>query len=338
MKFHIVQVNEKVQDISRKYSVSLEEIVKLNRHINHIDNVVPGMKIRLPILSDEVSDELKDNFLDIEKYYPKIDDFKDVKVSKKNSEDDIYEVEDIEEIPINEHVEMDQNTQNMQNIYPFQQQPQYYVNQYNPQQPVNPQYYQPQYNPQQQSYQTPYYQQQQPINPQYYQQQALNPQYYQNQYNQQMIYPNYNQKSQYNPYHQVPLDPRDKPTVNEKDYNIEADLTLPYLKDTRPKIDPKFFEQPAFCDPILLEGLNKKKMENFKQPNSKLFLNPLFNPPYPCSKPIDEIDHCFNKPLINNTKEEFGFDEEVKEIKYDLRDFIKKHTKIKKKKDTLDLL
>ena len=35
---------------------------------------VPGMKLRLPTLADEVNDELKNSFLDVEKYYPKLED------------------------------------------------------------------------------------------------------------------------------------------------------------------------------------------------------------------------------------------------------------------------
>lgn len=84
MKYHIVQVNETINDIARKYQVSVEEIMKLNRHITSAEYIIPGMKLRLPVLTEEVSEELKDNFLDIEKYYPKIEDFKDVLSDNNN--------------------------------------------------------------------------------------------------------------------------------------------------------------------------------------------------------------------------------------------------------------
>ncbi|NLC95168.1 MAG: LysM peptidoglycan-binding domain-containing protein, partial [Bacilli bacterium] len=69
MKYHVVQVNETVHDVARKYQISVEEIMKLNRHITSPEYIIPGMKLRLPVLTEEVSEELKDNFLDIEKYY-----------------------------------------------------------------------------------------------------------------------------------------------------------------------------------------------------------------------------------------------------------------------------
>ncbi len=239
VKYHIVQVSEKINDIAKKYNVSQDEIIKINRHINQIDNIVPGMKIRLPILSDEVSDELKDNFLDIEKYYPKVEDFKEVKVEKKKEEEII-------ENDINDDTTVKQ---------PYQYQPQspnyhYYQQQY-------PNYYQPQFYPQ---YQPPYYntQPQQP-------------------YYQPIIY-NRNQES-----------------------------------------ESKFFEQPAFSNSVL------RKNENMVHP--KYFQYPLYNPPYPCGRQMEEFTLC-----------QQDYDADVKEIKVDLREFVKTHTKIKQKKDPLDIL
>lgn len=300
MKFHIVQVNERAQDISKKYNVSLEEIVKLNRHINNIDSIVPGMKIRLPILSDEVSDELKDNFLDIEKYYPKVADFKDAEIEKKNV-DEKEKIELDEEKPIEnnkpvESIEIPQQPYYGQQTYPYQPYPQ--------QQMYQPQYYQTQYLQQpQQSY--PYQQ-----NYHYYQPPVQN-----RELNQQL--------------------PNVKKEVPKEENQV--DLTIPYLKETCPNIEQKFFEQPAFCDPNLLRSLNQTKSNDISSSiYQPFFQNPLFNPPYPCGGPIEEIDkdiRSFEKRKIEN-----GFDEDVKEIKLDLRGYIKKHTKVSKKKDTLDLL
>ncbi|QVK16943.1 LysM peptidoglycan-binding domain-containing protein [Mycoplasmatota bacterium] len=289
MKFHIVQVNESVQDISKKYNVSQEEIIKLNRHINNIDSIVPGMKIRLPVLSDEVSDELKDNFLDIEKYYPKMDDFKEVQTAKKN--DLVLE----EEKPID-------------NKELVEKQPAYYG--------------QPAY-----SYQP------------YPQQQLYQPAYYQNQYIQQP------QPSYPYAYYQPPVYNR---TVYQPSPNVQevktieekpVDLTISHHKEKSPTIDQKFFEQPAFSNPPLLNGFNQNSSnKNYPRVYEPLFQNPLFNPPYPCGKPIEEIDKIFFQDSLRKDKIENGFDDNVKEIKLDLREYVKKNTKISKKKDTLDIL
>jgi len=128
MKYHVVQINETVHDIARKYQISVEEIMKLNRHITSPEYIIPGMKLRLPVLTEEVSEELKDNFLDIEKYYPKIEDFKD----------DLTETNDYNND--NKNI-LDNNVSNQQPNYipPFSN----YYNYYNPYMYQTPYYYYP---------------------------------------------------------------------------------------------------------------------------------------------------------------------------------------------------
>ncbi len=258
MKYHIVQVNERIQDIARKYHVTVDEIVKLNRHINNIDYIVPGMKIRLPVLSEEVSEELKDSFLDIDKYYPKVEDFKEVQIEKKTEEEgSAPEIESTPNVT-------PQNPYMYQNPYP--QQYMHYIPQYYPFQPMSPYYNQMFFRDQQKSPQGQKYQ----------------------------VFSSVNQ-----------------------------DLTIPQVKDAQKVVDSKFFDQPAFCDPILFTKYNETKCDLNKD-YTQLFQSPLFNPPYPCGKEI---------PDIPDKHKELCLDENVKEIKVDLRDFVKKHTKISKKKD-----
>ncbi len=276
MKFHIVQVSERIDDISRKYNVAKEEIIKLNRHINNIDSIVPGMKIRLPILSDEVSDQMKGSFLDIEKYYPKVDDFKEVKIEKKNNEEFVDSVEietNLENIPDKAEINTNLHPIYQQQIYPgYQTYPQQFVPQ---NYPIN-------------QYQQTFYPQ---YVPQYYMPQQTHQQQFQK-------YPENNARIK-----QVPQTNFSHSEMNRFE-------------------DSKFFDKPAFCDPVLLEGKShfKSSTNNIE---SKLFQKPLFNPPYPSGEEIENDNQ---------------FDEDVKEIKIDLRDFVKKHTKIKKKKDSLNLL
>lgn len=75
MKVHIVQVNENLRDIARKYNISVEDIIKNNQHISHARHILPGMKLKLPILSEEANIRFRDQMLQIQDYYPTLEDF-----------------------------------------------------------------------------------------------------------------------------------------------------------------------------------------------------------------------------------------------------------------------
>ncbi|MDF2700289.1 MAG: hypothetical protein K0Q49_1847 [Haloplasmataceae bacterium] len=370
MKFHIVQVNEKIKDISRKYNVSVDEIIKLNRHINNIDNIVAGMKLRLPILSDDVSDQLKDNFLDIEKYYPKLEDFKEAKVEKKVVEEIL---EDDAEGP-------------QINVIP--QQP---VNQYQYNMPQPGYYQQPGYNP---NY--PYMQQyQQPVYPQQYQQPIYPQQYQQPNYPQMNVQPQQYQQPNYPQmnYNQTPfIRQNESEQVNDKNDKLEVEepkvtgesqpiirekenVHINVKKDTpvveQPKV--KTDNQPCYYQPVYPQMNVPNQTQQYQQP---VYLEKVQKPevineekrkPYPFNEEIEQpkvtVDKKIgyeNYPSINQpyyyqqinsqvlppkdlnsiqkSKEVFEYDEKVKEIKLDLREFVK-HTKIRKKpKDPLDFL
>ena len=112
-------------------------------------------------------------------------------------------------------------------------------------------------------------------------------------------------------------------------------MTIPPIKEKAKEVkyDVKN-EQVAFCDPILLNKLPKVEIAHQNYPS--LFQQPLYQPPYPCCEEIRDIE---KKEVQIVTEEEkiVGVKEEVKEIKVDLRDFVKKNTRIRKK-DSLELL
>lgn len=75
MKIHIVQSNESLKEIAKKYDIAVEEIIKNNQHISNVHHILPGMILRLPILNEEATDKFRNNTIDIKEYYPTIDDF-----------------------------------------------------------------------------------------------------------------------------------------------------------------------------------------------------------------------------------------------------------------------
>lgn len=73
MNVHIVRVNEKIERIANIYNLTKEEIIKINHHIRDWDNLIPGTKLRLPEIPENVELELDNTEPFIEEYYPKID-------------------------------------------------------------------------------------------------------------------------------------------------------------------------------------------------------------------------------------------------------------------------
>lgn len=72
MNYHIVRTNERVTDIADAYSLSAEEIKSINHHIRSWEKLIPGTKLKLPAISEQIRIELDDNEPFIEDYYPKI--------------------------------------------------------------------------------------------------------------------------------------------------------------------------------------------------------------------------------------------------------------------------
>ena len=72
MNTHIVRVNEKIERIAQIYNLSIEEIKKINTHIRDWNNLIPGTKIRLPEISEEINNEIDCVEPFIEEYYPRI--------------------------------------------------------------------------------------------------------------------------------------------------------------------------------------------------------------------------------------------------------------------------
>lgn len=72
MNNHIVRVNEKIERIAQIYNLTVEEIKKINTHIRDWNNLIPGTKIRLPEISEEINSEIDNVEPFIEEYYPRI--------------------------------------------------------------------------------------------------------------------------------------------------------------------------------------------------------------------------------------------------------------------------
>lgn len=55
------------------YELDPEEITKINKHISNWERLVPGTKIKLPGISNQLSEEINEVEPFIEDYYPKVE-------------------------------------------------------------------------------------------------------------------------------------------------------------------------------------------------------------------------------------------------------------------------
>lgn len=107
MKFHIVSSRENINKIAFLYNVEVEEIQKENRHIRNWDNLIPGTKLKIPVLSENLINEFNDFEPFIEDYYPKYD-------LNEKIEEEIYTKEEqiIEEVNNDEYLSISESEEN----------------------------------------------------------------------------------------------------------------------------------------------------------------------------------------------------------------------------------
>ena len=67
---HIIKNGERIENIVDIYKVSIEELKLANMHISDLKNVVPGMKIKVPLISEEIEQILDKTESFVMNYYP----------------------------------------------------------------------------------------------------------------------------------------------------------------------------------------------------------------------------------------------------------------------------
>ncbi|MGL4373385.1 MAG: LysM peptidoglycan-binding domain-containing protein, partial [Turicibacter sp.] len=70
MKIHIVQRNDSFQTIANKYGVSVQDLIGMNTHINHLTGLVPGLKVKVPSQQRKEEPTVDQH---IQKYYPNLE-------------------------------------------------------------------------------------------------------------------------------------------------------------------------------------------------------------------------------------------------------------------------
>ena len=71
---HIVKNGETIHDILNMYHLELKEIQGVNLHITDLYNIQTGMKIKIPLINNEIEQILDNTESFVQKYYPKVNE------------------------------------------------------------------------------------------------------------------------------------------------------------------------------------------------------------------------------------------------------------------------
>ena len=72
MKFHIIGNNESLSEILNSYDITLDELKKENKHIRMWNYLIPGTKLKIPVITETMNEDINEIEPFIEDYYPKI--------------------------------------------------------------------------------------------------------------------------------------------------------------------------------------------------------------------------------------------------------------------------
>lgn len=102
MKFHIVGNGENVEDILKGYDITINELKNENKHIRVWNYLIPGTKLKIPVLTESIVEDLNEIEPFIEDYYPKIE-----------IEDNYQKIDDTDQVSIADEVnDKDMQTSN----------------------------------------------------------------------------------------------------------------------------------------------------------------------------------------------------------------------------------
>lgn len=97
MKFHIIGNNESLSEILNSYDITLDELKKENKHIRMWNYLIPGTKLKIPVITETMNEDINEIEPFIEDYYPKIkleEQYYEINEEKKEEENIVEEIED----------------------------------------------------------------------------------------------------------------------------------------------------------------------------------------------------------------------------------------------------
>lgn len=93
MKFHIVRSGETLEKIMFMYEVTEDELKEVNKHIKNFSVLIPGSKLKIPTITENIDESIMEMEPFVEDYYPKndIEEIKEVSLIEEEQTEEVLE-------------------------------------------------------------------------------------------------------------------------------------------------------------------------------------------------------------------------------------------------------
>lgn len=94
MKFHIVRSGETLEKIMFMYEVTEDELKEVNKHIKNFRTLIPGSKLKIPTITENIDESIMEMEPFVEDYYPKndIEETKEVSLIEEEQAEEVLEI------------------------------------------------------------------------------------------------------------------------------------------------------------------------------------------------------------------------------------------------------
>ena len=121
MKFHIVRKGETLEKVLFIYELTKDELIQSNKHIRNWEKLIPGTKLKIPVITEAIDQDIMEMEPFITDYYPSKDILNEINVEEEYNKEETYKVINIEQNDNDynnlENIEKSNNNIDNDNVY-----------------------------------------------------------------------------------------------------------------------------------------------------------------------------------------------------------------------------